>query len=64
MHKANEKEIQSYKENPIFHELYTWKGNELYKLDDDDFDTPSSTRGDYSPSNPWDAPGMSIHDFI
>ena len=25
---------------------------------------PSSTRGDYSPSNPWDAPGMSIHDFI
>lgn len=25
---------------------------------------PSSTNGDYSPSNPWDAPGMSIHDFI
>ena len=25
---------------------------------------PSSTRGDYGPSNPWDAPGMSIHDFI
>ena len=24
----------------------------------------SSTEGDYSPSNPWDAPGMSIHDFI
>lgn len=24
----------------------------------------SSTRGDYSPSNPWDAPGMSIKDFI
>jgi hypothetical protein len=20
--------------------------------------------GDYGPSNPWDAPGMSIHDFI
>ena len=30
----------------------------------DDYYTPSSTRGDYSPSNPWDAPGMSIHDFI
>ncbi len=26
--------------------------------------TPSSTAGDYSPSNPWDAPGMIIHDFI
>ena len=38
-----------------------------YKEEDDDyFDeyTPSSTYGDYSPSNPWDAPGMSIRDFI
>lgn len=26
--------------------------------------TPSSTNGDYSPSNPWDAPGMKISDFI
>lgn len=25
---------------------------------------PSSTAGDYSPSNPWDAPGMSIRDFV
>lgn len=25
---------------------------------------PSATNGDYSPSNPWDAPGMSIRDFI
>ncbi len=25
---------------------------------------PSSTAGDYGPSNPWDAPGMSISDFI
>ena len=24
----------------------------------------SSTNGDYSPSNPWNAPGMSIKDFI
>ena len=31
--------------------------------DDDDY-VPSSTNGDYSPSNPWDAPGMSIKDFI
>ena len=27
-------------------------------------DCPSSTGGDYSPSNPWNAPGMSIRDFI
>lgn len=26
--------------------------------------TPSATNGDYSPSNPWDAPGMSIRDFL
>ena len=25
---------------------------------------PSSTGRDYSPSNPWDAPGMSVRDFI
>ena len=25
---------------------------------------PSATAGDYSPSNPWDAPGMSVSDFI
>lgn len=36
-------------------------------LDDEYYDedyTPSATHGDYSPSNPWDAPGMSIKDFI
>lgn len=26
--------------------------------------TRSATNGDYSPSNPWDAPGMKISDFI
>lgn len=30
----------------------------------DDYYTPSATNGDYSPGNPWDAPGMSIRDFI
>jgi len=25
---------------------------------------PSSTTGDYSPSCPWNAPGMSVKDFI
>lgn len=31
---------------------------------EDDEYTPSATAGDYSPSHPWDAPGMSISDFI
>lgn len=30
----------------------------------EDDDCPSSTGRDYSPGNPWDAPGMSIRDFI
>ena len=25
---------------------------------------PSATAGDYSPSSPWNAPGMSVRDFI
>lgn len=40
-------------------------------MDDSDVDleyeyeyTPSATFHDYSPSNPWDAPGMSVSDFI
>ena len=32
--------------------------------DADDHAAPSSTGGDYSPANPWDAPGMSVSDFI
>ena len=32
-------------------------------IEDDEY-CPSATAGDYSPSNPWDAPGMSVRDFI
>ena len=32
--------------------------------DDPDNDYRSAYRGDYSPSNPWDAPGMTVSDFI
>lgn len=32
--------------------------------DEDEYYTPSCTCHDYSPSNPWDAPGMGIYDFI
>ena len=34
-----------------------------YTSEDEDY-IPSSTSGDYSPSNPWNAPGMSKRDFI
>ena len=34
------------------------------EYDEEDDYTPSATRGDYIPSSPWNAPGMSIHDFI
>ena len=37
--------------------------DEPWPYEEDEY-TPSSTRGDYSPSNPWDAPGMKISDFI
>ena len=33
------------------------------EIDDYEY-CPSATAGDYSPSNPWDAPGMSIRDFL
>lgn len=34
-----------------------------YCLEKDNY-CPSVTAGDYSPSSPWNAPGMSIYDFI
>lgn len=33
-------------------------------VDSEDEYTPSSSAGDYGPGNPWDAPGMSVKDFI
>lgn len=37
---------------------------EAYEEDVRRREYPSSTAGDYSPSNPWDAPGMHMRDFI
>ena len=37
---------------------------EDFKDEEDDEYTPSAENGDYSPSNPWDAPGMKLSDFI
>lgn len=38
--------------------------DEESEWDDEDEYVPSAENGDYGPSNPWDAPGCSIHDFI
>lgn len=47
---------------------YDEEDQEEYEIGDMDENyedrTPSSTAGDYSPSNPWDAPGMSMRDII
>lgn len=47
-------------------EKYDYDEEPDYYMDDgeDEYYTPSCTNRDYGPSNPWDAPGMSIHDFI
>ena len=42
----------------------TETGYTIECVDEDEDYVPSATRGDYSPSNPWDAPGMKISDFI
>lgn len=52
-------------------ETYLYFEGRLYQapyLDNDKYENEeyirSSTNGDYSPSAPWGAPGMSISDFI
>lgn len=47
-----------------FEEYYGNNDGEDCIYYEEEYYSPSSTNGDYSPSNPWDAPGMSIHDFI
>jgi hypothetical protein len=56
----------SHYEDDVYVSEYRWfEVPEDFNDEDDDEDyTPSATNGDYSPSNPWDAPGMSIKDFI
>lgn len=42
---------------------YHFVNGECVRREENEY-TPSAENGDYSPSNPWDAPGMSIKDFI
>lgn len=48
--------------------VYCGLGVDEDSYDEEEFENeeyiPSSTYRDYGPSNPWDAPGMSVKDFI
>lgn len=70
-HCKSEKEYEII--NNVFVDIFGWSLEtfvERMRLNEDDcYKTkeeyrPYATNRDYSPSNPWDAPGMSIHDFI
>lgn len=43
-----------------------WKSyrEDLIPYEDDGHYHSSASNGDYGPSNPWDAPGMSVSDFL
>ena len=64
---------EGYDDNPLFRiacsavsNLSDFVNEPFDDVSEDEFEeyTPSATQGDYSPSHPWDAPGMSVHDFI
>ena len=42
---------------------YHFVNGECVRREDDDY-TPSAENGDYSPSDPWNAPGCRVSDFI
>ena len=43
---------------------YVCNATSGYDEERDEYQHTSSTAGDYGPSNPWNAPGMSERDFI
>ena len=49
-------------DEPISEDVYE-ENRECYNDHAEEY-VPSAENGDYSPSNPWDAPGMSVKDFI
>lgn len=59
-----------FDDNDVLQKEYRWFEvpeecvNKFTGEDEDDEYIPSAERGDYSPSNPWDAPGMRMSDFI
>lgn len=56
---------QREEESRLFcEELAEREADQLYREMYEEREYTSCTAGDYGPSNPWDAPGMSISDFI
>ena len=54
----------AYKSRELYH-MGEDEAEEIEEIDfDDEDDFTSSYYGDYGPNNPWDAPGMSVRDFI
>lgn len=51
-------------ETDEFEHVYRWFEVPEGFTDEDEEYTPSAENSDYSPSNPWDAPGMKMSDFI
>lgn len=54
-----------------WHDPYGFYPDEEENLWEEEYEDPwerefirSAAGGNYSPSNPWDAPGMSVSDFI
>ncbi len=69
----NEEEAEEAFEQGMMDDAFDLSGGEVDDADysvkecDDKYHyhyTPSAENGDYSPSNPWNAPGMSMKDFI
>ncbi len=69
----NEEEAQENFEHGLMDGTFDFSGGDVddtdYSIQEDDDKyhyhyTPSAENGDYSPSNPWDAPGMKLSDFI
>ena len=50
--------------SPDYDRFHYFSEEERINHTTDDRYTPSATAGDYSPSSPWNAPGMSVRDFI
>lgn len=62
LYEADEEYADDFVEQECFESEMEWLGIENNGEDEEYI--PCSENGDYSPSNPWDAPGMSIRDFI
>ena len=64
----NEEEAQEVFEEDLMQGNVDFSDGEVsdteYKLEELGEYIPSAENGDYSPSNPWDAPGMKMSDFI